>query len=163
MTRWNDTPCGPFQRRKSRAWKSIFCAECRDRLTTTDQCVTALRSAAAKVREGGNGEWRRCGRRRGAVPLADIGGSQAAGCVEGGLAKEVVGLTELESVTSCVSSRRSNQLSYRPRKCQCSTRLRSQKPHPLLSSFCAFAYACKLLKITDKQYKQDLLRVKVAL
>src|SRR5580704_5313221 len=26
----------------------------------------------------------------------------------------MVGLTELESVTSCVSSRRSNQLSYRP-------------------------------------------------
>jgi hypothetical protein len=26
----------------------------------------------------------------------------------------VVGLTELESVTSCVSSRRSNQLSYKP-------------------------------------------------
>ena len=26
----------------------------------------------------------------------------------------VVGLTELESVTSCVSSRRSNQLSYEP-------------------------------------------------
>jgi hypothetical protein len=25
-----------------------------------------------------------------------------------------VGLTELESVTSCVSSRRSNQLSYKP-------------------------------------------------
>ena len=28
----------------------------------------------------------------------------------------MVGLTELESVTSCVSSRRSNQLSYRPLK-----------------------------------------------
>ena len=28
--------------------------------------------------------------------------------------KRVVGLTELESVTSCVSSRRSNQLSYKP-------------------------------------------------
>jgi hypothetical protein len=27
-----------------------------------------------------------------------------------------VGLTELESVTSCVSSRRSNQLSYKPTK-----------------------------------------------
>ena len=27
---------------------------------------------------------------------------------------EMVGLTELESVTSCVSSRRSNQLSYKP-------------------------------------------------
>ena len=27
---------------------------------------------------------------------------------------EMVGLTELESVTSCVSSRRSNQLSYGP-------------------------------------------------
>ena len=26
----------------------------------------------------------------------------------------MVGLTELESVTSCVSSRRSNQLSYKP-------------------------------------------------
>jgi hypothetical protein len=30
--------------------------------------------------------------------------------------KEVVGSTELESVTSCVSSRRSNQLSYEPTK-----------------------------------------------
>ena len=30
------------------------------------------------------------------------------------LLKEVVGSTELESVTSCVSSRRSNQLSYEP-------------------------------------------------
>ena len=30
------------------------------------------------------------------------------------LGKGVVGLTELESVTSCVSSRRSNQLSYKP-------------------------------------------------
>jgi hypothetical protein len=28
----------------------------------------------------------------------------------------VVGSTELESVTSCVSSRRSNQLSYEPNK-----------------------------------------------
>ena len=28
----------------------------------------------------------------------------------------MVGLTELESVTSCVSSRRSNQLSYKPMK-----------------------------------------------
>ena len=28
----------------------------------------------------------------------------------------MVGLTELESVTSCVSSRRSNQLSYKPIK-----------------------------------------------
>jgi hypothetical protein len=27
----------------------------------------------------------------------------------------MVGLTELESVTSCVSSRRSNQLSYKPK------------------------------------------------
>jgi hypothetical protein len=30
------------------------------------------------------------------------------------LLPNVVGLTELESVTSCVSSRRSNQLSYKP-------------------------------------------------
>ena len=33
---------------------------------------------------------------------------------EGRKKGEVVGLTELESVTSCVSSRRSNQLSYKP-------------------------------------------------
>ena len=36
--------------------------------------------------------------------------------------KRVVGLTELESVTSCVSSRRSNQLSYGPRDPQYITR-----------------------------------------
>ena len=39
----------------------------------------------------------------------------------------VVGLTELESVTSCVSSRRSNQLSYKPVKTNPTTNERPPK------------------------------------
>jgi uncharacterized CHY-type Zn-finger protein len=34
----------------------LICAECRDRLTAADEYVTAMRSAAAKIRESGTGE-----------------------------------------------------------------------------------------------------------
>jgi uncharacterized CHY-type Zn-finger protein len=34
----------------------LICSACRDRLTATDEYVTAMCSAAAKIREGGTGE-----------------------------------------------------------------------------------------------------------
>ena len=48
----------------------------------------------------------KCDCRRNRILVMEVGASKSL--------KEVVGSTELESVTSCVSSRRSNQLSYEP-------------------------------------------------
>jgi anti-sigma factor RsiW len=34
----------------------LICAECRDRLEATDECVATMKAAAAKIREIGTGE-----------------------------------------------------------------------------------------------------------
>jgi predicted anti-sigma-YlaC factor YlaD len=34
----------------------LICSGCRDRLTAADECVAAMRAAAAKIRQSGTGE-----------------------------------------------------------------------------------------------------------